>query len=48
MFVLIVENKHPRILPGEYDNEEPVVRTRYILDYVILLMLVNFWGFNSV
>lgn len=46
MFVLIVENKHSRILSWEYDNEEPVVRTRCVLDYLILLMLMNFLGFN--
>lgn len=46
MFVLIVENKHSGILLGEYDNEEPVVRTRCVLDYFILLGLMNFLGFN--
>lgn len=42
---LVSENQHPGILPGEYDDEEPVSRSRCVLGYFISLMLIEFFAF---
>lgn len=44
--LLVSENQHPRILSGEYDDEEPVIRSRCVLGYFISLMLIEFLAFS--
>lgn len=31
--LLLAENKHPRILSREYDDEDPIIRARFVLGY---------------
>lgn len=31
--LLLAENKHPRILSWEYDDEDPIIRARFVLGY---------------